>query len=569
MDQKFCRPYSVTPPTAKRVARSVSLRVKLLVGFSLVFSLALAGAFYWFYSYTTEKAIARLREDIRSTLSGALAGVNADELMALYATGQANSEGFSDDPRYLSQLAWFETVHKIEPRAWLYSYAIGPSNTNRRIGQPAVQPDELEIVYLVDLWSRYDPAKAAKFLESDAPGGVARRVFNQGNLEESKLYSDKWGTWISAFAPLKDRTGKVVAVLGLDIDAGYVRQLQQAIRGRMILSFVVTYSIFFVLIYLLSGILTRHLAELTHSAKQIGVGNYVLDVSSAQNVRFPDEMTTLANVFAGMVESIRIREQMIREGQQAEDEMRLALAEEKEVNELKSRFVSMVSHELRTPLTVIRTSLELLDRYGHVASAEQQQKYFQRSRMAIAAMNQLIEDVLVLGKAEAGKIEFNPLAVDLSLFCKDLVEEMRMGLEHHHLIAFNISGTCGVAYLDPKLLRSILTNLIANALKYSPARTPVEFDVSCQGTIAMFQVRDQGIGIPEADQPRLFELFHRASNVNTIRGTGLGLAIVQQCVAQLQGEISFNSVEGVGTTFTVRIPLNPQPEQINRIHSTS
>lgn len=561
MDHNFFRMNPAVTSTAKNITRPVSLRVKLLVGFSVVFSLVFAGAFYWFYSYTTEKVVARLRADMRSTLVGALVGVDVNELMALYATGQSNSEGFSDDLRYLRQLAWFETVHKIEPRAWLYSYAIGTADTNRRIGQPAVKSGALEIVYLVDLWSLHDPAKAAKFLESDVAGIAARRVLLQGGLEESEIYSDKWGTWISAFAPLKDRTGKVVAVLGLDIDAGYVRQLQQAIRGRVILSFVMTYSVFFGLIYLLSGMLTRHLAELTHSAKQIGVGNYVLDLSSARNAQFPDEMTTLAEVFTGMVESIRIREQMIREGKQAEDEMRLALEEEREVNELKSRFVSMVSHELRTPLTVLRTSLELLDRYGHVASEEKRQKYFQRSRVAIETMNQLIEDVLVIGKAEAGKLEFNPSAVNITAFCKDLVEELRMGLEHCHLIAFNSSGPRVVAYLDPKLLRSILNNLIANAIKYSPAGTQVEFNVSCQANVGTFQVRDQGIGIPEADQPRLFELFHRASNVNTIRGTGLGLAIVQQCVAQLQGEISFHSVEGVGTTFTVKIPLNPQPEQ--------
>lgn|GEM_PF-929215 len=563
LNHKTYRPNQVATPRTRKFIRPVSLRIKLLVGFSVVFSLVFAGAFYWFYSYTTEKVVARLRADMRSTLIGALTGVDVNELMALYSTGKPNAEGFSDDPRYLRQLAWLETVHSIEPRAWFYSYAIGPSATNRRVGEPAVAPSDPEIVYLVDLWSLYDTTKAARFLESDTAGISARRVLRQGKLEESELYSDKWGTWISAFAPLKDQSGKVVAVLGLDIDAGYVRQLQQAIRGRVIVSFVVTYSVFFGLIYVLSGILTRHLAELTHSAKQIGVGNYVLDLSSAQNAQFPDEMTTLAEVFTGMVESIRIREQMIREGKETEDEMRLALEEEREVNELKSRFISMVSHELRTPLTVIRTSLELLDRYGHVASEEKRQKYFQRSRVAIATMNQLIEDVLVIGKAEAGKLEFNPSVVDLSLFCKDLIEEARMGLEHHNPIDFNDDGSCGLAYLDPKLLWSTLNNLLVNAIKYSPAGTPVEFAVSCSGNLATFQVRDQGIGIPEADQPRLFESFHRASNVNTIRGTGLGLAIVQQCVVQLQGEISFISVEGVGTTFTVKVPLNLHAEQLS------
>jgi signal transduction histidine kinase len=542
-------------PAVKKFVKPVSLRVKLLVGFSVVFSLVFAGAFYWFYSYTTEKVVARLRADMRSTLIGAMSGVNPDELMELYAEGQPNAEGFSDDPRYRNQIAWFETVQNIEPRVWLYSYIIGNADTNRRVGLPAVSPGEKEIIYLVDLWALNNPAKAAKFLESDHAGLIARRIELQGGIQESDIYTDRWGTWISAAAPLKSQRDDVIAVIGLDIDAQYVRLLQQAIRSRMLFAFIVTYAVFFLLIYMLSGILTRQLASLTQSAQQIASGDYSLDLYFAEKNIFPDEMTTLAEVFKSMVDSIRIREQMIREGKRTEDEMRLALKEERELSELKSRFVSMVSHELRTPLTVLRTSLELLERYGHVAPEEKREKYFQRSRAAIATMNQLIEDVLVSAKAEAGRLEFSPSWIDLKSFCRDVVEEMRMSIGTSHKIVLNCYGSCELVYLDPKLLRSILSNLISNAVKYSLADGVVEFDLSCFNQVATFEIRDYGIGIPDEDQPRLFRLFHRASNVNAIRGTGLGLAIVYQCVLQHQGEIYFTSCEGVGTSFVVKLPL--------------
>jgi signal transduction histidine kinase len=534
----------------------VSLRVKLLIGFSILFSIVFAGAFYWFYNFATIKIMTRLRSDMQSTLVGAANGVDVEELMALYAEGKANAAGFSDDPRYRKQLAWFEVVHSIEPRVWLYSCVVADSNSNRRIGQSAVKSGQLELIYLVDLWASYDPSKAARFLQSDIPGTEFRQVLEKQALVESpKIYSDRWGTWLSAFIPLHDKNGKIVAILGLDIQADYVAQVQQQIRDRVLISFIVTYTVLFALIYVLSGILTHQLSEVAKSAKRIGSGDYGLDLSHLTQDYFPDELTALANVFESMVESIRTREQLIREGKQTEYEIRVALQQERELNELKSRFVSMVSHELRTPLTVIRTSLELLERYGDVASTEKKQGYFQRSRGAIQNMTQLLEDVLTIGKAEAGKLEFNPTTLNLKQFCHEIVDEMQLGISTKHTIHFNCEGTCAEACLDPRLLRSILTNLISNAIKYSLVGSTVEFRLLCREDEAIFEIQDHGIGIPKEDQPRLFELFHRASNASMIRGTGLGLAIVRECVAHHQGQIEFTSQEGVGTTFVITLPL--------------
>ncbi|MCL6433168.1 MAG: sensor histidine kinase [Leptolyngbyaceae cyanobacterium HOT.MB2.61] len=526
----------------------------------MVFSIVFAGAFYWFYTFTTEKTISRLRADMKSTLIGAANGIDVKELLALYINGKPNAHGFSDDPRFQHQLAWFEMVHSIEPRAWLYTYTFGKAKYNRRIGEPAVAPDQLEIIYLVDLWAKYNPAKSVRFLEAGVPGQVTEQVIQRGAIAETPdIYTDKWGTWLSAFAPLKDSSGKVVAILGVDIQADYVLKVQQEIRDKVLLSFVSTYGVLFILVYILSGVLTKHLTELTESAKRITIGNYNQVLSFAKQRWFPDEMNTLAQVFEVMIDSIRTREQQIREGKQAEDEIRRALEEEKELSELKSRFVSIASHEFRTPLTAIRTATEILEQYGDVASEEKKREYFRRIRTAIQNINQLMEDVLTIGKAEAGKLEFNPIRLNLEEFCQEILDEIKLGVGSNHTITFTCEGNCQHACLDAKLLRSILTNLLSNAIKYSPQGSIVRFALFCSQKNVYFEIQDQGIGIPPDDQPKLFELFHRARNADTVRGTGLGLAIVKQCVELHQGQITFTSQENIGTTFRVEFPLYREP----------
>lgn len=562
----------------------------------MIFSVVFAGAFYWFYTFTTDKTISRLRDDLRSTLEGAVEGMDVEELMALYEEGQRNEKGFSDDPRYKNQMEWFETVKSIEPRAWLYSFVVDHPSDVRHAGKSAlfssdgqliVDLSQTETVYLVDLWSNYDPKKAVSFLQSDTTSSRAIQAMELGELiEEPHIYSDEWGTWMSAFAPLRDDEGKIVAVLGLDIEADYVFHLQERIRNRVLISFIITYGILFVLIYVLSGILTRNLTELTHSAKLIAAGNYDQSLNLPQNLRtssvsdrpkvhpllqpaaklshrikaaLRDEMNILAQAFESMVNSIRNREQQIREGKQIEDEIRHALQVERELNELKSNFVSIVSHEFRTPLTVLRTSVELLENYGHCATEEQKQVYFQRIRSAITNMKQLLEDVLVVGKAEAGKLDFRPTPLDIELFCQEIVEEIQHGVGVNHNIVFTCEGNFEHACLDPNLLRPILTNLLSNAVKYSDKGNQVEFTMTTDQDLVSIEVVDHGIGIPKKDQPHLFELFHRASNVATIRGTGLGLSIVQQCVTHHEGQVSFVSKEGVGTTFRVTLPLHSEP----------
>lgn len=258
---------------------------------------------------------------------------------------------------------------------------------------------------------------------------------------------------------------------------------------------------------------------------------------------------------------------------QAEEDIRKALEKEKEASELRSSFVSLVSHEFRTPLTIIQTSAELLEHYNHMWSEEKKQKHFTRIQTSVSRMTHLLEDVLTIGKAEAGKLKFEPSSLDLVAFCQDLVENLRMSAVSGHALAFGepgrvaakpqdrainftVRGNCTDAQMDEKLLGHILTNLLSNAMKYSPKGGTIRFDLICDSDSAVFQIQDTGIGIPPQDLEKLFESFRRASNVGTIAGTGLGLAIVKKCVDLHQGKIAVESQLGVGTTFTVTLPWN-------------
>jgi signal transduction histidine kinase len=247
----------------------------------------------------------------------------------------------------------------------------------------------------------------------------------------------------------------------------------------------------------------------------------------------------------------------ITERKQAEAEIRKALEKERELRELKSSFVSMVSHEFRTPLATILVAAELLEHYSDQWTQEKKLTYFRRIQSTVKQLTQLLSDVLLIGKTEAGKIEFNPAPLNLVQFCCELVEELQFGVNsNQHAINFVSQCECLNACMDKKLLRHIFSNLLSNAIKYSPAGGTINFELSCQQGEAIFEVKDEGIGIPLEDQQGLFESFHRASNVGEIPGTGLGLAIVKTAVELHQGKIVVNSEVGVGTTFTVTLPLN-------------
>lgn len=252
------------------------------------------------------------------------------------------------------------------------------------------------------------------------------------------------------------------------------------------------------------------------------------------------------------------REKFVNEELQAANRSILsALEKEKELGELKSRFVTMASHEFRTPLTVILSSSELLEAYGHRWSDAKKHDLFGRISKAVATVTRLLDDILLIGRAEAGQLEIRPAEFDLVAFARELTEEVQLSTDPAPALTFSSDEPEIIGRLDESLLRQVLLNLLSNAIKYSAPGSPVRLDLACRDAQAVFKVTDQGIGIPLADQPRLFENFHRASNVGTVAGTGLGLAIVKKAVELHQGRIALTSEPGVGTSVLVSLPLAP------------
>lgn len=253
---------------------------------------------------------------------------------------------------------------------------------------------------------------------------------------------------------------------------------------------------------------------------------------------------------------------------QAEDEVKRALEQERELSALKSRFVVMVSHEFRTPLTTIRASAELLERLRERLPPEKQREYLHDIQESVDTMSHLLEDVLYLGKADAKGLDFAPSFINLSKLCENVINGFEIVPENEHRIVARITGALPkLLWLDEKLLRHILTNLLSNALKYSPKDLPVEFGIYYTSenveengdskevqSIVRLSVKDSGVGIAEEDLRHLFEPFYRATNVGNISGTGLGLAIVKQAVEAHHGTITCQSELGRGTEFIVVIP---------------
>jgi signal transduction histidine kinase len=245
-------------------------------------------------------------------------------------------------------------------------------------------------------------------------------------------------------------------------------------------------------------------------------------------------------------------------------EIRQALIQEKELNELKTRFITTASHEFRTPLGIISSSTGLLEDYDHKLDRPKKLKHWQRIQSAVKHMTTLLEDILLIYQTDAGKLECKRSEFDLIGFCRELIEELEISSKAEG--RFNLTMTHSDTDLaltdgfsvcmDSKLVRQILTNLLSNAIKYTPGDARVQFDIICTEKAVIFQIADRGIGISADDRVRLFESFHRGTNVNNIPGTGLGLSIVKRCVDLHDGTIDLTSEVDVGTTFIVTLPLN-------------
>jgi len=283
------------------------------------------------------------------------------------------------------------------------------------------------------------------------------------------------------------------------------------------------------------------------------------------------EINTKGNVYfmraeplfkvSGEVEQILVVETNITQRKRAEEEMARALAKEIELNELKSRFVSMASHEFRTPLSAILSSATLISKYTEGEQQEKRTKHVNRIQSNVENLNSILEDFLSLEKLNAGKLTFNPVQIELAPFVKECIEETEGILKSGQSVDLQVSGKARPVMLDKVVFKNILVNLLSNASKYSPENSPIEVRIEFRTQSIDMEVQDHGIGIPEADQAKLFGRFYRASNAGNIQGTGLGLHIVKSYVDLIGGSIRCESVEGEGTCMKLKLALNSENEE--------
>lgn len=241
--------------------------------------------------------------------------------------------------------------------------------------------------------------------------------------------------------------------------------------------------------------------------------------------------------------------------------LRDALANEQAINALRSRLISLISHEFKNPLASILLSTDMIKRYAQRLTPERLKEYAETIQAQVSSLTLLIDDMLFSHRAEQVGFPFKPQPVDLRRLCEQIIRDMMPLAGDHHVIKLTTPDDCGSPIIDERLMQRALTNLLTNAIKYSPGGGQVTLDVACNESELILSVSDNGIGIPEDDLAHIFETFYRASNTEGYPGTGIGLTIAKQAVELHGGTIEVCSQRGVGTTFTIRIPLIPTPRE--------
>lgn len=284
----------------------------------------------------------------------------------------------------------------------------------------------------------------------------------------------------------------------------------------------------------------------------------VEEMMNSQRINLERMSDKLKETNAHLEEQVKQRTLVLEEALQnletSKQDLSVALEHEKELNALKSRFVSMASHEFRTPLATILSSLSLIQKYVETNDSEKQTKHINRMKSAINHLTDLLEDTLSVSKLEEGKINFTAETILIDEFTSALVQEMQIIAKMGQVINYSHDGQAEIIN-DRKVLKRIMLNLVSNSLKFSKEHTEVNVLTKTKDKSFILIVKDEGMGISEQDQERLFERFFRAENAFNIQGTGLGLNIVAKYVELLNGTIAVESKLNEGSTFTVKLPL--------------
>jgi PAS domain S-box-containing protein len=241
--------------------------------------------------------------------------------------------------------------------------------------------------------------------------------------------------------------------------------------------------------------------------------------------------------------------------EESKQELEVSLSKERELGELKSRFVSMASHEFRTPLSTILSAATLVEKYPNSEDQEKRERHVKRIKVAVGNLTDILEEFLSVGKLEEGKIEIRNVSFDLPDLVHEIIYDFKSMLKTGQQVKYIHDGQEDIV-LDKSLLRKIIINLCSNATKFSPENSNIEISTICTKTQLILKVKDYGIGISEEDQKHLFERFFRAGNVINVQGTGLGLHIVAKYTELMQGEVSLKSKLEEGTEITISFPLN-------------
>jgi len=294
-------------------------------------------------------------------------------------------------------------------------------------------------------------------------------------------------------------------------------------------------------------------SEVAYSGRKIYTG-FIHDLSRAKEAE-----ERLKEYAAQLEEQVEERTQSLKETvsalQFAKEEVSQSLEKEKELSQLKSRFVSMASHEFRTPLSSIQLSAVLIEKYAQQADSANIKKHSGKIKNSVNTLTAILNDFLSLEKLEAGKTEAVIASFDVVKLGEEIAEEMQLIAKEEQHIIYQHTGISNSVTLDRSLLKNCVINLIGNAIKYSGEHTFIEFSTEITDNSFTVTIKDNGIGIPQEDQKHLFEAFFRAHNTGNIPGTGLGLNIVTRYVALMNGQVQFNSMVNQGTSFILSFPI--------------
>lgn len=552
----------------------MSLRLKLLVGFTIVYSIVFATAYVWFYRYSTDRAMQRIQQDLVDTLTGTIAGIDPKAFQTLATVEVPEGQRLPlDHPLYQSHQAWLEVIHRIEPRANPYTFI------------PGSQP--YEILFIGDFLRISKPESPTRFRESYIADPAKTRLYQGLSRQTITLspYEDQWGTWVSAYGPIKNKQNKVIGGVGVDFQADYVFEVQQGIRQHLAIAFGITYVSLFVLVYLVSGIVARPITDLVAATEQMSAGDYNQTFSHLRRRRFQDEIGMLAETFEQMVEKIRKREEMLQDYNQSLEEkveqrttelqtrntqLAKANVELARATRLKDEFLATMSHELRTPLNAILGLTEGLQDQVFGPINKEQTQILQTIERSGYHLLELINDILDIAKIESGQIELNFAATAITPLCRASLALIDQQARTKRIqLEMKLPPNLPDLWVDERRIRQVLINLLSNAVKFTPEGGRITLEASFahlptkereeereEANFLKITICDTGIGIAPEHIQQLFRPFIQIDSAlnRKYEGTGLGLALVKRIVELHGGQVGVSSEVGIGSCFTISLP---------------